>query len=367
MLKTKSIIFSARLVGGIAGFLLIISIFLAVNFSVYVDKMNEVHRAVQLYDLLFTMHNHKENFETYILKHHLTPIARKTMEDVRLKGKPLIEDKTLRETLQSGSIEIFIYKEHYYYTYKMDMIYYYRSDEKVTPYKLYITIVALILLILLILLYRYIAVTVYDTQALERSRSLFMRNLMHELKTPISKGKLLLHFLEGKTKDKVLLETLFDQMEGHLSDLAKVEAMTSQSMVLEKKPYAIIDIIDHAFDLLEIDEEEIVLEIENKTVEVDFTLFSYAIKNLVDNALKYTQEKPIKIEVKENKFTILNRGKPFTQKIETYFKPYQRDTTQHSLEGMGLGLYIVKEIVLKHQYKLDYRYENGYHCFSISF
>ena len=157
MLKTNSIIYSARLVGVIAGVLLILATFLAIKMSVYLDKRNEVHRAVMLYDLLFMTHPSKEDFEAYRLKHKLTPVGGEKMDRVRQEGKALIEDELFRKTLQSGDIEIFVYTGHYYYAYKMDDMYYYRSDEPMTPYKMYIMIAFGILVLLLLVLYRYIA------------------------------------------------------------------------------------------------------------------------------------------------------------------------------------------------------------------
>ena len=408
MLKTKSIIFSARLVGVIAGVLLIISTFLALQLSVYLDKKNEVHRAVMLYDLLFMQHPSKEDFEAYRLEHKLTPVGGKKMQEVEEKGVHFIEDKLFRKTLQSGDIAIYVYDEHYYYAYKMDTMYYYRSDEPMTPYKLYISLVAVFLFILLLVLFRFISSSIHPlqelyvqiqrfangekdiniqiegvdevaqvanafdasvkrTQALEKSRSLFLRNVMHELKTPISKGKMLMHFIEGEAKDKLLLEDFFDQMQGHLDDFARVESLSEKNLELNVKTYAVIDLVDHAIDMLDIHRKEFEIEIGAERVEVDFKLFAYVIKNLLDNAFKYKDKKPVYISFKDNALSVKNSGIPFKEKISKYINAYERDLSQHSLEGMGLGLYIVDGIVSRHEYLLDYRYEEGMHCFSILF
>jgi len=396
-------------VGIIAGLLLIIATFLAINMSIYLDNRNEVHRAVMLYDLLFMKHPSKEEFEDYRKKHKLTPVGKKIMDKVRQKGKPLIEDALLRKTLQSGDIEIFICKDgHYYYAYKMDAMHYYRSDEPMTPYKMYILITFVVLILLLLGLYKYISSSIlplkelyvqikrfangekdihikvegddevaqvanaFDesvrkTQALEKSRALFLRNVMHELKTPISKGKLLIHFLKGEEKDKELFENLFEQMQRHLNDLAHVESMTAKNLALKKKNYAAIDVIDHAIDSLGLDRKDIRENLQDTMIEVDFNLFAYAVKNLLDNAIKYTQSKPIDIMLMDNCLTISNKGIPFKESFTTYIEAYERDMTQHSLEGMGLGLYIVNEIIIQHGYELRYKYINNKHHFSICF
>ena len=394
--------------GAIAAALLIVSTFLAVQLSVHLDQRNEVHRAVMLYDVLFMAQPTKEEFEIYRCQHKLTAVGGDEMLSVREKGTSLIKDPLVRRTLQSGNIEIFVYQEHYYYAYKMHSMYYYRSDEAIPPYRTYIFITFGILVLLLLVLYRYIASSinplkelyvqiqrfakgeknihsevegndevaqvanafhdsVLKNQALEKSRSLFLRNVMHELKTPISKGKLLMHFLEGSEKDKALMENLFEQMQGHLNDLARVESMTAKNLELDKHSYAAVDVIDHAIDMLDVNRDDLVLDLHNEMIEVDFNLFAYAVKNLLDNALKYASSKPIEIKLEEKCLRISNTGKPFSEDFETYLQAYERDTTQHALDGMGLGLYIVNEIVVRHGHALKYDYMEGKHHFSICF
>jgi len=388
--------------------LLVISTFLAINLSVYIDKKDEVYRAVMLYDLLFMKHPSKKEFEVYIEEHKLTPVEGVEMKEVEQKGVFLIKDELFRNTLQSGNIAIYVYEEHCYYAYKMDSMFYYRSDKAMTPYKLYIAIVAFLLFILLIALFRYIAssinplrelyvqiqrfangekninikvagndevaqvanafdASVKRTQALEKSRALFLRNVMHELKTPISKGKMLMHFIKGEAKDKLLLEDLFDQMQGHLDDFARVESLTEKNLALDLKTYAVIDLVDHAIDMLDIKRDEFDIRVGAERVKVDFKLFAYVIKNLLDNAFKYKDAKPIYISFKENRLSIKNVGTPFKEEISKYLNAYERDLSQHSLEGMGLGLYIVDGIVARHGYAFLYAFEEGMHCFSIDF
>lgn len=406
--KAHSIIFSARLVGAIAALSLIAATLMAVSLSVYLDKRNEVHRAVMLYDLLFMTKPTEENFYRYLKEHKLTPVGGEEMQRIREEGIPLIEDPLLRRTFQSGNIEIFIYQDHYYYAYKMHDMYYYRSDEPMTPYKAYIIATFFLLLLILLLLHRYISgsiqplrhlhaqirrfadgdrnidtkvegndevaqvanafhESVQKVQSLQTSRSLFMRNVMHELKTPISKGKLLAHMLGTDSKDKALLNDLFEQMQGHLNDLARVESLTARSLELDIRPYAAVDVLDQAIDLLGVDRHKLQVQIRHEMINVDFNLFAYALKNLIDNAVKYANSLPIFIRFEAGCLTVANTGEPFTEHYSTYLKAYQRDTSQHSLEGMGLGLYLVNEIVTRHGYALTYDYRGGMHRFGICF
>jgi two-component system OmpR family sensor kinase len=403
-----SIILSTRVVGAIAALSLIAATFMAVSLSVYLDKRNEVHRAVMLYDLLFMTKPSKEDFRRYLKEHRLTPVGGEEMQRIREEGTYLIEDPLLRRTFQSGNIEIFIYKDHYYYAYKMHDMYYYRSDEPMTPYKTYIIASLFLLLLLLLLLHRYISgsiqplrhlhaqirrfaegdreidtkvegndevaqvanafhESVQKVQSLQRSRSLFMRNVMHELKTPISKGKLLAHMIDADPDDKALLGDLFEQMQGHLNDLARVESLTARSLELDVRSYAAVDVIDQAIDLLGADRRAIELHVRDERINVDFNLFAYALKNLIDNALKYADSVPVVVRFEAGCLSVANTGAPFKEHYSTYLKAFQRDTSQHALEGMGLGLYLVNEIVTRHGYALTYDYRDGMHRFGICF
>jgi len=406
--RARSIVFSARLVGAIAALLLIASTVMAVYLSIYLDKRNEIQRAVMLYDLLFMTKPSPEDFRRYLREHRLTPVGGESMARVRNEGKPFIEDPLLRRTFQSGNIEIFVYEDHYYYAYKMHDMYYYRSDEPMTPYKLYILSAFAILLLAVIVLYRYISGSIEPLQnlhrqirrfangekgidtkveggdevaqvanafhesvqkieALQRSRSLFLRNVMHELKTPISKGKLLAHLLSADAKDKATLEELFEQMQGHLNDLARVESLTARHLELDVRPYAAVDVLDQAIDLLGVPRSELEVSVGSERIAVDFNLFAYALKNLIDNAVKYASKKPVTIDFKGGCLRIANDGEPFKEHYTHYLKAYQRDLSQHALEGMGLGLYIVNEIVTRHGYELMYDYREGRHMFMVCF
>jgi len=407
-IKNNSIIVSTKIFSLIAAILLISTTILAIYATIYRDKNNEVHRAVMLYDKLFMEHPSKEDFQKYLKKHTLTPVTGETIENVKKFGEPLIEDELLRRTLQSGKINIFIYEGHYYYAYEMHDMYYYRSDEPMTPFKLYISLVAILLLLLFMMFYRYmtqgikplkklhknikdfslgkkdidtrvdgtdevaqVANSFHDAvkkiEALEKSRSLFMRNVMHELKTPITKGKIMTVLLNISINEKEQLNDLFEQMQSHLNNLALVESLTAKSLELDQKDYALIDIIEQAIDMLDIDEKSISSFIKDEKIYVDFNLFSFAIKNLIDNAMKYTETLPITIKYENNCLRVINKGKELNGDFKSYLKAFVRDSTYNSIEGMGLGLHITNEIVQIHGYKFVYEYKNGLHHFSICF
>ena len=83
--------------------------------------------------------------------------------------------------------------------------------------------------------------------------------------------------------------------------------------------------------------------------------------------MKYASKKPVTITFSGGCLRIANFGEPLKEHYTHYLKPYQRDLSQHALEGMGLGLYIVNEIVSRHGYALTYEYRHAQHVFTICF
>jgi len=88
------------------------------------------------------------------------------------------------------------------------------------------------------------------------------------------------------------------------------------------------------------------------------------IKNLVDNALKFSPDKKAKIEIDKNELCVISNGEPLKKSIEYYLEPFSQEEKRK--EGLGLGLYIVKNIANLHNFKFIYKYE-GKHYFCVNF
>lgn len=190
---------------------------------------------------------------------------------------------------------------------------------------------------------------------LQDSRNLFLRNIMHELKTPITKGKITIDMLDD-TVYKERLVKAFNRLEFLLSEFAKVERITSGYFELKRHLFRLMDVLDHAIDLLHIDPEEVHIEADLSYLDVDFELFATAIKNLIDNALRYGEGKP-HIIIREHCIEVINRGEPLQKPFDAYLQPFNRNYEHKETLGLGLGLYITDSIVQAHKMHLNYHYD----------
>jgi len=202
------------------------------------------------------------------------------------------------------------------------------------------------------------------------ARQLFLRTIMHELKTPIGKGRIVSEMLDDATAKK-RLKGVFERLDMLIAEFAKIEQLASKHYALNIQEYTLLHVIDQAIDLLMLDEvkraELVVCEGDfDVMVHVDFELMALAIKNLMDNAIKHSLSRNVVVRMEGAILLICNEGEALSMSIEEYFQPFVSGSKAHG-SGLGLGLYIVKNIVQQHGYDVVYAYEKGWHCFSIDF
>jgi len=206
---------------------------------------------------------------------------------------------------------------------------------------------------------------VQKINALQNTRALFLRNMMHELKTPITKGKLSLSLMEENAETN-MLDEVFHKLETLINEMADIEQVTTQDMKIEKKSYRLIDIVDYAKDLLYLNDNQLTHNITDQTIKCDFKLFGIAVKNLIDNAVKYSSDNRVEIKVHTGEIEFINKARPLEYEFRYYLEPfYKGELKSSNQKGFGLGLYIVNEILKTHDFLLEYEHKSGKNIFTI--
>ncbi|MDP3587678.1 MAG: ArsS family sensor histidine kinase [Sulfuricurvum sp.] len=206
--------------------------------------------------------------------------------------------------------------------------------------------------------------TLEKIASMREARSLFLRNILHELKTPIMKGALTTDCLEASV-DQERLKQIFTRMDYLLNEFTQMERFSSNEWQLNFQEYRFVDLVDHACDILLCDKKSLTIKGEEYQliVKVDFELFAIALKNLLDNALKYSTTKPT-LMILSHTIEICNVGNPIPEEKRDFSKPFNREY-ESSSAGLGLGLYLTHSILQKHGFNFYYTHQSGMNCFKI--
>jgi two-component system OmpR family sensor kinase len=198
-----------------------------------------------------------------------------------------------------------------------------------------------------------------------KTREELLRDIGHELRTPISKGRFALERTQ-ESEEKEFIKKVFTDLEVLTAELIELEKLRANS--LNKEKFDVETLIAEALCRLYIDDEEnISIDVKcNFSIHADLYYLSMALKNLIENAIKYTTGFPIKVEVSETKIIIINSGEKLDKDISYYLKPFTQKSNRSEVKGFGLGLSIVDKILKKHNFRLDYEYKDGYNLFSIN-
>jgi len=211
--------------------------------------------------------------------------------------------------------------------------------------------------------------TMQKINTMKEARALFLRNILHEFRNPIMKGRIMTDMIDELLQDdkfKNILKQIFIRLEITLGEVVKVEKLVSNEWGLKKNKHRVIDIIDHSIDILLLkDTSRIEVRADNEisAVEVDFELYATGVKNLIDNALKYSSGKVL-VSIDKNTVCISSIGDKLEAERLDFERAFNRKV-EASNSGLGLGLYIANQIFKKHGHTLKYKYEDGKNNFLI--
>ena len=99
---------------------------------------------------------------------------------------------------------------------------------------------------------------------------------------------------------------------------------------------------------------------ENFTVSADAHLLRMAFHNLINNAIKYSDGKPVSITVSDHLVVIRDQGIGIPKDdLPHIFEPFYRASNTGSVMGHGVGLALAKAILEKHGAKVSVESQQG--------
>ncbi len=249
---------------------------------------------------------------------------------------------------------------------------YFPNEQRFLISKMWVLLLVSIVLIVIIIVSFYTSIgTIFKQKRLSVMKNDFINNMTHEFKTPISTIALVCEAMKDRDIEKT--EEVYDNYIGIIHDennrLKVMAEKVLQTAIIEKgklhlkKEYLDIhEIICEDVRKIKIQVEKkggkiyTDLKAENVKLKLDRVHITNVVLNLLDNAIKYTLDKPeilistvesasgITIHIQDNGIGI---SKANQRKI--FDKLYRVPTGNiHNFKGFGLGLNYVKAVIDKH-------------------
>lgn len=209
------------------------------------------------------------------------------------------------------------------------------------------------------------------------TRDEFMAIASHELKTPLTSLKLQNQLYQKKVKnremtslDPVKLSALLekntrqiDRLTRLVDDMLDISRINTGKLTLKKEVGELKSILEDVLNRLE--EQFIgsgsgiprVLCMDQVTGEWDLMRLEQVMVNILSNAIRYGRGQPISVALKNLPGHVLLEVKDQGQGItksdqEKIFNRFERGLLAREISGLGLGLYISKQIIEAHGGKI---------------
>jgi len=213
----------------------------------------------------------------------------------------------------------------------------------------------------------------------EKVKKNFLRLMSHKLRTPLTS---ILGFTSVLKEPATVQKLNDDEIESlnviesesvHLSSLVdkllRFTLLETESLVLSKSPFRISELLESALDALDekIAKNQVKIKTENiadlPEVYGDRGMVQEAFENLIENAIKFNDKDDKRITIKARKLDykflqieIIDNGAGISpEDFDTIFEKFQQLEKYFTgqVDGMGLGLPLVKRIVEAHGGKIQ--------------
>jgi K+-sensing histidine kinase KdpD len=216
-------------------------------------------------------------------------------------------------------------------------------------------------------------------------RDEFLSISSHELRTPLTPLKIQLQSLmrrieKGSFNDLTieelkkmigLAEKQVNRITILVDDLLDVTRITSGKLTLNFETIEVVEVVREVLERyksqLEIARCELILDLDDLIIaKIDKLRFEQILVNLLTNAIKYAPGKPITITLKTDALDkklilkVADMGVGISMEDQKrVFDRFERVDSHAAQGGLGLGLYIVKQIVSAHGGMIEMESQEG--------
>lgn len=213
---------------------------------------------------------------------------------------------------------------------------------------------------------------------LEKKRRDFTNSMAHDLKTPlfvISGNAENMLLCATNDSEKYYAQNVIDKVNSvndMVHDMLELSAFESDKIRICTEHFNLSDLVQSIIDnyISMIDLCDIHFECaEGVMIDADKMMLRRAMQNLIDNALKYTNDKrSISIRLDNHTFSISNSVSENAKiNLKDIWEPYYRNENTARKDGNGLGLTVVKSVFELNDLKYGVKFKNNIITFWYSF
>lgn len=200
-----------------------------------------------------------------------------------------------------------------------------------------------------------------DISVLLNNKHQLLLEVSHELRSPLARMQLLIEMLPAH-KNIIKLKEEVKFLEGMISNLLLSDRLSMPYSKLDLQQFSTQKIIGKVMDMFPTNCDRVIINnnIPNELVYIDETKFSLALRNLLDNAFKYSRLKKnadIELTIVKNddiEFKVKDSGIGISKTdIKQLTQPFFQANQTVSTKGFGLGLTICKKIIESHKGRLS--------------
>lgn len=243
-------------------------------------------------------------------------------------------------------------------------------------------ILSTLFLLIVVFSFGLAIITLLRQKRLSEMKTDFVNNMTHELKTPIStisvSSEMLMNPAIVHTPDKVekYAGIIFDEntrLRNQVEQVLQIAIIDRSKFRLKMKKLDVHKLIESNVEgfMITVSERDgrvnTELNASKQTIEGDLVHMTNILRNLLDNAAKYSEGPPVITVATENKnqsvvISVMDKGIGISKEHQKHvFKKFHRVSTGdiHNVKGFGLGLYYVKTMVERHGGEIKLKSEPG--------
>ncbi len=212
-------------------------------------------------------------------------------------------------------------------------------------------------------------------QRIDKTKTEFMSIVSHQLRTPLSiiKGHLSMLnegvYDDDEEKKKKVINNVYQANErliALVNDVLNISRIQSGRVEINKEEKDVVELVRDMTEKMNPSAEEKGIDLvfhepqeEFPLLNIDASKIENVLINLIDNAIKYTEEGSVELRLERKEESVIIRiddtGEGMSrEELDKLFETFSRGSAgkKHWIQGSGLGLYIARQFVEMHDGKV---------------